>query len=74
MKKSFAVSALAAFAVASSLIADDAAIIEKARASMARGSKWLVSRQSENGSWSNEISIIYTIPTKKKDLCPVVYW
>lgn len=27
-----------------------------------------------NGSWSNEISLIYTMPTKKKSLCPVVYW
>lgn len=27
-----------------------------------------------NGSWSNELSLIYTMPFKKKDLCPVVYW
>ncbi len=28
----------------------------------------------ENGSFSHELSMVYTIPTKKKDLCPVVYW
>ena len=27
-----------------------------------------------NGSWSNEMSLIYTMPTKKKSLCPVTYW
>ncbi|MBO4371214.1 MAG: PorP/SprF family type IX secretion system membrane protein [Paludibacteraceae bacterium] len=34
----------------------------------------LYTQTKKNGSWSNEISLIYTIPTKKKDLCPVVYW
>ncbi|MBP5259275.1 MAG: PorP/SprF family type IX secretion system membrane protein [Paludibacteraceae bacterium] len=28
----------------------------------------------KNGSWSNELSLIYTLPNKKKDLCPVTYW
>ena len=34
----------------------------------------LFTSDRQNGSWSNEISLIYTMPTKKKDLCPVVYW
>lgn len=34
----------------------------------------LYASSKKNGSWSNEISCIYTIPTKKKDLCPVIYW
>lgn len=34
----------------------------------------LFTSHKKNGSWSNEISFIYTLPHKKKDLCPVVYW
>ena len=30
--------------------------------------------RKKNGSWSNEISLMYVLPTKRKDLCPVVYW
>ncbi len=34
----------------------------------------LYASSKKNGSWSNEIAVLYTIPTKKKDLCPVIYW
>jgi hypothetical protein len=34
----------------------------------------LFTSDKKNGSWSNEISLIYTMPFKKKNLCPVVYW
>lgn len=34
----------------------------------------LFTSDRKNGSWSNEISLIYTMPFKKKNLCPVVYW
>ncbi len=34
----------------------------------------LFTSKLDNGSWSNEISLVYTMPTKKKSLCPVVYW
>lgn len=34
----------------------------------------LFTSDRQNGSWSNELSLIYTLPAKKKDLCPVVYW
>ena len=35
---------------------------------------FFVGGSKRNGSWSNEISLMYVIPTKRKDLCPVVYW
>ena len=34
----------------------------------------LFTSDKKNGSWSNELSLIYTMPTKKECLCPVTYW
>jgi hypothetical protein len=35
----------------------------------------LFTSDKKNGSWSNEISLIYTFPQEnKKNRCPVVYW
>lgn len=34
----------------------------------------LFTSDKKNGSWSNELSLIYTMPAKKKCECPVTYW
>ena len=34
----------------------------------------LFTSNKKNGSWSNELSLIYTMPAKKKCECPVTYW